>query len=82
MMFRFAYPVLLTLLIGVVCWLFFRRWKKPVGITHSMAHRLAEQIEKGSGICIWQQIPLALRAVCLILLVLTAARPQLYNVFP
>jgi len=78
MMFRFAYPVLLTLLIGVVCWLFFMRWKKPVGITHSMTHRLAELIENGSGI--WQQIPLALRTVCLILLVLTAARPQLYNV--
>ncbi|MHA2281695.1 MAG: vWA domain-containing protein [Promethearchaeota archaeon] len=77
-MFRFAYPVLLTLLIGVAGWLLFMHWKKPAGITHSMASRLAELTAKGSGI--WQRIPLALRAVCLILLVLTAARPQLYNV--
>ena len=78
MMFRFAYPVLLALLIGVVGWLAFALWKKPAGITHSMTSRLAELVKKGSGN--WQRIPLVLRAACLILLLLTAARPQFYNV--
>ena len=77
-MFRFAYPVLLVLLIGVVGWLVFALWKKPAGITYSMTSRLAELAKKGSGS--WQRIPLVLRAACLILLVLTAARPQFYNV--
>ncbi|MBT8364353.1 MAG: VWA domain-containing protein [Deltaproteobacteria bacterium] len=78
MMFRFAYPVLLALLTGVVGWLAFALWKKPAGITHSMTSRLAELAKKGSDS--WQRIPLVLRAACLILLVLTAARPQLYNI--
>ncbi len=78
MMFRFAYPMLLVLLTGVVGYLVFELLKKPVAITHSMTSRLAELAHKGSGI--WQRLPLILRAVCLILLVLTAARPQFYNV--
>jgi Ca-activated chloride channel family protein len=78
MMFRFAYPMLLVLLTGVVGYLVFEFLKKPVAITHSMTSRLAELSDKGSGI--WQRLPLILRTVCLILLVLTAARPQFYNV--
>jgi Ca-activated chloride channel family protein len=78
MMFRFAYPVLLVLLIGAVGFLLFEFLKKPVAITHSMTARLAELAVRGSNIR--QRIPLFLRAFCLVLLVLTAARPQLYNV--
>ncbi len=78
MMFRFAYPVLLVLLTGVVGYLVFEFFKKPAAITHSMTSRLVELAHKGGGI--WQRIPLILRAVCLSLLVLTAARPQFYNV--
>jgi len=78
MMFRFAYPVLLVLLTGVVGYLLFELLKKPAAITHSMASRLAALALKGSRI--WQRVPLILRILCLILLVLTAARPQFYNV--
>jgi len=78
MMFRFAYPVLLVLLSGVVGYLAFELLKKPVAITHSMTARLVELGTKGSAL--WQRIPLVLRALCLILLVLTAARPQFYNI--
>ena len=77
-MFRFAYPVLLVLLTGVVGYLLFELLKKPAAITHSMASRLAALALKGSRI--WQRVPLILRGLCLILLVLTAARPQFYNV--
>ncbi len=78
MMFRFAYPMLLVLLAGVVGYLVFEFFKKPVAITHSMTSRLAELADKGSSIR--RRLPLILRAACLILLVLTAARPQFYNV--
>ena len=78
MMFRFAYPVLLALLAGVAGYIAFELLKKPAAITHSMTSRLVELAHKSS--LIWQRIPLILRAACLILLVLTAARPQFYNV--
>ncbi len=78
MMFRFAYPVLFFLLTGVVGWVLYTLWKKPAGITHSITARLAELAGAGSGLR--QRILPALRAGCLILLILTAARPQLYNV--
>ena len=78
MMFRFAYPVLLVLLAGVVGYLVFEILKKPAAVTHSMASRLIELADRGSTI--WQRIPLALRVLCLALLVLAAARPQYYNV--
>ena len=70
MMFRFAYPVLLVLLTGVVGYIIFEFLKKPVAITHSMTSRLVALAHKGSSI--WQRIPLILRAACLVLLVLTA----------
>ena len=77
-MFRFAYPVLFALLTGVVGWVLYAFWKKPAGITHSITARLAELAGSGSGRR--QYILPALRAACLVLLILTAARPQLYNV--
>ena len=78
MMFRFAYPALLVLITGVVGYLLFEFLKKPAAITYSMTARLAELTKKGGRI--WQRIPSILRAICLLLLVLTAARPQFYNV--
>ena len=78
MMLRFAYPVLLALLVVVAVWLFFCWRKKPSGITYSMTSQMARFA--GGGGCFLAKIPMALRAGCLILLVLAAARPQLYNV--
>ena len=78
MMFRFAYPVLLVLLVVVASGLIFSLWRKPASITHSMTSTIAELA--GGGSRLWDKIPPILRAVCLGLLVLTAARPQLFNV--
>jgi len=78
MIFRFAYPSVLALLAVVAAWLAFVLIKQPAGITFSMTstlHSLA-----GSGNRFLARLPTALRAVLLVLLVLTAARPQLYNV--
>ena len=78
MMFRFAYPVLLVLLVVVAGWLFFCLRSKPSSITYSMTSQMA-RFAGGSGRFL-AKVPMALRSVCLILLVLAAARPQLYNV--
>ena len=78
MMFRFAYPVLLILLFPVVGWLFFAIMKKPPGITHSMTSGIARL--GGSGARFLVNIPLALKGICLLMVVLASARPQLYNV--
>ncbi|MDP2646117.1 MAG: VWA domain-containing protein [Desulfobacterales bacterium] len=78
MSFRFAYPVLLFLLCGVAGWAWYAWWKKPASITYSMTSRMAALA--GSGGKIWPWIPKGLRIGCLTLLVLTVARPQLYNV--
>lgn len=78
MMFRFAYPTFLGLFLLVAGWLLYSLRKKPAGITHSLTSIMAQLAGKGSGIR--GKIPLALRAGCLALLVLGAARPQLYNV--
>ena len=78
MMFRFAYPVLLVLLVGAVGYLVFQVLKKPIAVTHSMTSRLVELADSGSRI--WRHIPLVIRVLCLVLLVLAAARPQFYNV--
>jgi Ca-activated chloride channel family protein len=77
MMFRFTYPVLLVLLAVVAAWLFFRLWKRPPGITYSMTSQVAQLAGKGSHLL--ADMPLILRTICLCLLVLAAARPQLYN---
>jgi len=77
-MFRLAYPLLLALLVIVLAWLVWRLTRKSVGITYSMAGVLAG-LSKGSHRLVGQ-IPLMLRTGCFVLLVLAAARPQLYNV--
>jgi len=76
--FRLAHPALLTLLILVLAWFAWRLTRKPVGITYSMTGTLA-QLSGGSH-RLAGHIPLILRTGCLVLLVLAAARPQLYNV--
>ncbi|MCP3954600.1 MAG: VWA domain-containing protein [Desulfobacterales bacterium] len=78
MMFRFASPVLLMLLAVVALWAFIRLRRPPVAIRHSMTSLFAAM--GGSGSVLLGRIPVALRIAVLILLVLAAARPQLYNV--
>ena len=78
MMFRLAHPALLALFLMVFAWLAWRLTRRPVGITCSMAGTLAHL--SGGGRRLAGHIPLMLRTGCLVLLVLTAARPQLYNV--
>ena len=78
MIFRFAYPVLLTLLAVIGGWVFFALWRKPPSITYSMTSAMAPLA--GSGNRFLARVPIALRTACLILIVLAAARPQLYNV--
>lgn len=78
MMFRFAYPLLLILLVVVAGWLFFVLRKKPPSITYSMTSQMV-RLAGGSGRFLGK-VPMTLRVCCLVLLVLAAARPQLYNV--
>jgi Ca-activated chloride channel family protein len=78
MMFRFAYPALLVLLVAVAGWAAFQLWRKPASIRYSMTSRVARLAGRGNQLLF--RVPMALRAVCLILLILAAARPQLYNV--
>jgi len=78
MMFRFAYPLLLMLLLVVAGWLFFGLRKKPPSITYSMTSQMV-RLAGGSSRFLGK-VPMALRMCCLVLLVLAAARPQLYNV--
>jgi Ca-activated chloride channel homolog len=78
MMFRFAYPAVLALLVAVAGWVAFALWRKPPSLGHpgtSTLIRMAGSVSRVQG-----RIPLILRAVCLSLLVLAAARPQYYNV--
>ncbi|MBW1705842.1 MAG: VWA domain-containing protein [Deltaproteobacteria bacterium] len=78
MMFRFAYPVLVVLLLPVAGWLAFSLWKKPANITYSMTSRIARLAGKGNRVL--AKVPVFIRTACLVLLVLAAARPQFYNV--
>lgn len=78
MMFRLAYPEVLVLLILVAGWLVWALRRRPVGITYSMTSMVA-RLAGGTG-RLAGRIPLLLRTVCLILLIIAAARPQLYNV--
>ena len=78
MMFRLAYPLLLTLWGIVAGWFVWSLKRKPIGITYSMTAGLS-RLANGAGQ--WAgKIPLMLRTGCLVLLVFAAARPQLYNV--
>ena len=78
MMFRFAYPAVLFLLVVVAGWILVLVRRRPPGITFSTASRLAALA--GSRSRLVAQVPLFLRVACLILLVISAARPQFYNV--
>ena len=78
MMFRFAYPVILVLLLVVGGWLFICLIRKPSCITHSMTSVIAKYVGGSSQFS--ARIPLLLRTCCLILVVIAAARPQFYNV--
>ena len=78
MMFRFAYPVVLILLLAVLGWVFLMLRRKPAGLTCSMASRLNDLTDTNSPLLM--RMPMIMRAGCLILLVIAAARPQLYNV--
>jgi Ca-activated chloride channel family protein len=78
MMFRFAYPGLLALLAAVAGWVVFALWRKPPSLGHPGTAAL---IRMAGGVSrLRARIPLILRALCLSLLVLAAARPQFYNV--
>lgn len=77
MMFRFAYPILLVLLVVVAGCLAFDFWKRPSSITYSVTSRLAGLA--GNANWLLGKVPVGLRTICLTLLVLAAARPQLYN---
>jgi len=77
MMFRFAYPVLLVLLLPVAGWLTFSLLKKPVSITYSMTSHVARLAGKRNRFL--AMVPVFIRTICLILLVLAIARPQFYN---
>jgi Ca-activated chloride channel homolog len=78
MMFRFAYPAVLLLALAVAGWLVMAFWRKPPSIAHPATSTLA-RFAAGTGV-LAERIPLILRALCLVLLVGGAARPQLYNV--
>ncbi|MBU0733135.1 MAG: VWA domain-containing protein [Pseudomonadota bacterium] len=78
MMFRFAYPVVLLLLLVVGGWLVFALWKKPSAITYSMTSKMAGLAGRGNWMV--ARLPVILRGCALVLLILAAARPQLYNV--
>ena len=77
-MFRFAYPVVLVMLLAVLGWVFLMLRRKPAGLTCSMASRLNDLTDTNSPVLM--RMPMIMRAGCLILLVIAAARPQLYNV--
>ena len=78
MMFQFAYPLLLFLLLPVAGWLIFALRKKPSGLTHSMTSRMA--LLTGGRAGLLMKLPVILKACILVLLALSAARPQLYNI--
>jgi len=78
MMFRFAYPIVLFLLMAVAAGMVFAFWRRPAAITYSMTSRMVGMAGTRSRILV--KLPMILRGCILAILVLTAARPQLYNV--
>jgi Ca-activated chloride channel family protein len=78
MMFRLAYPWLLSLWVLVAGWLVWGLKRNPIGITYSLTAGLSRLTNRSGQ---WLgKIPLMLRTGCLVLLVFAAARPQQYNV--
>ncbi len=78
MMFRFAYPALFSLLVVAAAWFVYTFRRRAPSITFSTASQLAQI--SGSNGRLLARVPVLLRAFCLVLLIITAARPQLYNV--
>ena len=76
-MFRFAYPAVLLLLCLAAAWTFYMFRRKPSHLVFSTASRLARVA--GSRDRLLANGPVILRALCFLLLVTAAARPQLYN---
>lgn len=76
---RLAYPVLLAAFGLVVLWLVVRIRRKPDAMVFSMTAALARLAGKGGGRAL-ALLPTVLRAGCLALLIVAAARPQLVNV--
>jgi len=77
-MFRFAYPIVLFLLFAVAAWMAFALWRRPAAITYSMTSRMVRMA--GVRNRFLARVPTLVRGCVLALLVLAAARPQLYNV--
>ncbi|MGM0427366.1 MAG: VWA domain-containing protein [Thermodesulfobacteriota bacterium] len=78
MMFRFAYPAVLLLLFVVAGWMVFLLRRNLPGITYSMTSSMVAL--GGIQGRFLPKYTVFLRCLCLILLVLAGARPQLYNV--
>jgi len=78
MIFRFAYPAILFLLVVVAGWGFVSWRRPPPSIIFSTASRLAALAGSGNRLLVYT--PLILRSLCLVLLLFAAARPQFYNV--
>ena len=78
MMFRFAYPLLLLLLLPVAGWLVFAWRKKTCG--SNPFHDIANGRSCGGRGRVARRLPILTKACILILLAIAAARPQLYNV--
>lgn len=78
MIFRFAYPPLLFIIPAVILWSIFSLRKRPSSVTYSVTSSLISLA--GSSSYLLSKLSVALRAICLFLLILAAARPQFYNV--
>jgi len=77
MNFRFAYPEILSALALVFAWFLFIRYRKPASITYSITQSLSKTA--GYRNLNITMIPVLLRAACVTLLIIAAARPQLYS---
>jgi len=78
MMFRFAYPAVLLLLGVVAAWTVFALRRKSPGITYSRTNQMMALSGIRNGL--WAKYDILLRCLCLLLLIMAAARPQFYNV--
>lgn len=78
MTFGFAYPIVLGLLVVVAAWVILCLRKEALTLAYSMTGLLTGV---AAGNRDWVDgIPLMLRGLCMVLLVLAAARPQMTNV--
>ena len=77
-MFRLAYPAMVALLVPATVWGIYAFRRKPSALTYSLTSTLAGFA--GPADRLRARLPLILRSAALVLLVVSAARPQLYNV--